>query len=417
MKFPRGICNQLMYESAKMPLQGASCEGKMFDCWETMPPVKSGTRQEFSIRFWILALLLVVCATPSLAAQEQPHSAASWKFAVSGDSRNCGDIVMPAIAQSVHRDEAAFYWHLGDYRAIYTFDEDYLHTHPDSTISDYLAAAWPDFIQHQLKPFGELPVFLAMGNHEMISPMTRSKYVAQFADWLDQPVLQRRRLADDPNDHVLKTYYHWTERGVDFIGMDNASAEEFDAPQMTWFEGVLAHDAKDSSIRTVVLGMHAALPDSLSAGHSMNDSAQEQSSGRTVYAELMAFRRSTKKNVYVLASHSHFVMNNIYATACHAGDVLPGWIVGSAGAVRYRLPQDYAAATLAMTDVYGYLLATVAPDGSMTFEFKEVKEADVPASVVTEFSHEQVNWCFAQNKASYAPASAVCPAGHTPTTQ
>jgi hypothetical protein len=406
-----------MYESAKMPLQGASCEGEMFDCWETMPPVKSGTRQEFSIRFWILALLLVVCATPSLAAQEQPHSAASWKFAVSGDSRNCGDIVMPAIAQSVHRDEAAFYWHLGDYRAIYTFDEDYLHTHPDSTISDYLAAAWPDFIQHQLKPFGELPVFLAMGNHEMISPMTRSKYVAQFADWLDQPVLQRRRLADDPNDHVLKTYYHWTERGVDFIGMDNASAEEFDAPQMTWFEGVLAHDAKDSSIRTVVLGMHAALPDSLSAGHSMNDSAQEQSSGRTVYAELMAFRRSTKKNVYVLASHSHFVMNNIYATACHAGDVLPGWIVGSAGAVRYRLPQDYAAATLAMTDVYGYLLATVAPDGSMTFEFKEVKEADVPASVVTEFSHEQVNWCFAQNKASYAPASAVCPAGHTPTTQ
>jgi hypothetical protein len=405
-----------MYESAKMPLQGASCEGKMFDCWETMPPVKSGTRQEFSIRFWILALLLVVCATPSLAAQEQPHSAASWKFAVSGDSRNCGDIVMPAIAQGVHRDEADFYWHLGDYRAIYTFDEDYLHTHPDSTISDYLAAAWPDFIQHQLKPFGELPVFLAMGNHEMISPMTRSKYVAQFADWLDQPVLQRRRLADDPNDHVLKTYYHWTERGVDFIGMDNASAEEFDAAQMTWFEGVLAHDAKDRSVRTVVLGMHAALPDSLSAGHSMNDSAQEQSSGRTVYAELMAFRHSTKKNVYVLASHSHFVMNNIYATACHAGDVLPGWIVGSAGAVRYRLPQDYAAATLAMTDVYGYLLATVAPDGSMTFEFKEVKEADVPASVVTEFSHEQVNWCFAQNKASYAPAGPVCPAGPTPAT-
>jgi hypothetical protein len=162
--------------------------------------------------------------------------------------------------------------------------------------------------------------------------------------------------------------------------------------------------------------MHAALPDSLSAGHSMNDSAQEQSSGRTVYAELMAFRHSTKKNVYVLASHSHFVMNNIYATACHAADVLPGWIVGSAGAVRYRLPQDHAAATLAITDVYGYLLATVAPDGSVTFEFKEVKEADVPASVVTEFSHEQVNWCFAQNKASYAPASAVCPAGHTPTT-
>jgi hypothetical protein len=180
----------------------------MLDCRKSLPFVKSGARQEFSIRIGILALLLLVCATASLVAQQQPNSAASWKFAVSGDSRNCGDIVMPAIAQGVHRDEAAFYWHLGDYRAIYTFDEDYLHTHPASTISDYLAAAWPDFIQHQLKPFGDLPVFLAMGNHEMISPMTREQYVAQFADWLNQPVLRRQRLADNPDDHVLKTYYH-----------------------------------------------------------------------------------------------------------------------------------------------------------------------------------------------------------------
>ena len=388
----------------------------MLDCWERMPFVKSGARQEFSIRFGILALLLALCATASLGAQEPPNSAASWKFAVSGDSRNCGDIVMPAIAQGVRRDGASFYWHLGDYRAIYTFDEDYLHIHPDSTISNYLAGAWPDFIQHQLQPFGDLPVFLELGNHELVPPMTKGLYIAQFADWLNQPVLQRQRLADNPNDHVLKTYYRWIERGVDFISMDNASAEEFDAGQMKWLQGVLANDAKDSSIRTVVLGMHAALPDSLSAGHSMNDSPQEQSSGRIVYAQLVAFRHSTQKNVYVLASHSHFVMNNIYATACHAsGDVLPGWIVGSAGAVRYRLPHDHAAASVAMTNVYGYVLATVAPDGSIAFEFKEVKEADVPASVVNEFSREQVTWCFTQNKASYTPAGAVCPAGPTPT--
>ncbi len=388
----------------------------MLDCWERIPIMKSVARQS-AIRFVMLALLLALCATASLGAQEPPNSAASWKFAVSGDSRNCGDIVMPAIAQGVRRDGASFYWHLGDYRAIYTFDEDYLHIHPASTISNYLAGAWPDFIQHQLQPFGDLPVFLELGNHELVPPMTKGLYIAQFADWLNQPVLQRQRLADNPNDHVLKTYYRWIERGVDFISMDNASAEEFDAGQMKWLRGVLANDAKDSSIRTVVLGMHAALPDSLSAGHSMNDSAQEQSSGRIVYAQLTAFRHSTRKNVYVLASHSHFVMNNIYATACHVSDdVLPGWIVGSAGAVRYRLPQDYAAATIAMTNVYGYVLATVAPDGGITFEFKEVKEADVPASVVNEFSREQVNWCFTQNKASYTPAGAVCPAGPTPAT-
>ena len=384
---------------------------KMIDCWEKTGLVNSANGQELALRFGTLALLLILCATASLAAQEPSPSGTSWKFAVSGDSRNCGDIVMPAIAQGVRRDGASFYWHLGDYRAIYTFDEDYLHTHPASTISNYFAAAWPDFLQHQLLPFADLPVFLGVGNHELVPPMTKGQYIAQFADWLNQPVVQRQRLADNPDDHVLKTYYHWIERGVDFISMDNAAADEFDAAQMAWLQGVLAHDAKDSSIRTLVLGMHAALPDSLSSGHSMNDSAQEQSSGRTVYARLAAFRKSSQKNVYVLASHSHFVMNNIYATACHGTEVLPGWIVGSAGAVRYRLPQTHTAATVAMTDVYGYLLATVAPDGSMTFEFKEVKEADVPASVVNEFSREQVDWCFAQNKSPYAPAGAVCPTG------
>ena len=115
----------------------------------------------------------------------------------------------------------------------------------------------------------------------------------------------------------------------------------------------------------------------------------------------------------MLASHSHFVLNNIYATACHAGDVLPGWIVGTAGAVRYRLPEDHAAATVARADVYGYLLATVAPDGTITFEFKEVKEADVPAGVVNEFSPGQVNWCFTQNQSSSVLAGANCPASPT----
>ena len=234
--------------------------------------MKSVASQNVFRRCWSLALLLVLFVPGSLGAQGQANSTGTWKFAVSGDSRNCGDIVMPAIAQGVLRDGAAFYWHLGDYRAMSNFDEDYLRTHPASTISNYFANAWPDFIQHQLLPFGDLPVYLEMGNHELVPPMTKGQYIAQFADWLNQPVVQKQRLADKPSDHVLKTYYHWIDRGVDFISMDNASAEEFDAGQMTWFQGVLAKDAKDHSIRSLVLGMHAALPDSFSAGHSMNDS-------------------------------------------------------------------------------------------------------------------------------------------------
>jgi hypothetical protein len=372
------------------------------------------TRRNQAARNGSFTLLTLTLLAATLSAQNPAAASGPWKFAISGDSRNCGDIVMPAIAQGLRNDGAAFYWHLGDYRAIYTFDEDYHHTHPQATITQYFADAWPDFIQHQLLPFGDLPVFLEIGNHELVPPMNRPQYIAQFADWLNKPVIQLQRLADNPADHVVKTYYHWIDRGVDFISMDNASSDMFDSAQATWFKGVLANAAKNPTVRTVVLGMHAALPDSSSAGHSMNDSAQEQASGRKVYNQLAAFRKSTKKNVYVLASHSHFVMNNIYDTACHKDDVLPGWIMGSAGAVRYRLPPDSGISRIARTDIYGYLLATVAADGTITFEFKDIKESDVPASVVNEFSREQVDWCFAHNTSDYTPAGPICDTGQKP---
>ena len=49
-----------------------------------------------------------------------PPKEGTWRFIVSGDSRNCGDVVMPAIAaQAIEKYQPAFYWHLGDLRAIY----------------------------------------------------------------------------------------------------------------------------------------------------------------------------------------------------------------------------------------------------------------------------------------------------------
>ncbi|MGO9517898.1 MAG: metallophosphoesterase [Candidatus Korobacteraceae bacterium] len=355
-------------------------------------------------------VLLTLCVAAPLQAQEKPNSGGSWKFAVSGDSRNCGDIVMPAIARGVLHDGAAFYWHLGDYRRMTTVDEDYLRIHPYATMGDYLASAWPDFIQHQLKPFGDLPIFLTIGNHELVKPKTRPQYIEQFADWLDQPVIKRQRLADNPEDHVVRSYYHWIDRGIDFISMDNGSADMFDGAQMAWVRMVLANAAKDSSVRTVVVGMHSTFPEGLSTGHSMNDTPTQHATGRQVYAQLVEFRRSTGKHVYVLGSHSHFVLNNVYETSCNGKDrVLPGWIIGGAGAVRYRLPKDHTVATVAKTDVYGYLLATVAPDDTITFEFKQVNERDVPAGVVEQFSRKLVDWCFAENKSDFTPAGPACP--------
>src|ERR1035438_248937 len=57
-------------------------------------------------------------------AQATPASPVSWAFAVSGDSRNCGDFVMPAIAAKVKAENDVLYWHLGDFRWMSQPDQD-----------------------------------------------------------------------------------------------------------------------------------------------------------------------------------------------------------------------------------------------------------------------------------------------------
>ena len=343
-----------------------------------------------------VSLLLFALLTAASQAQ-QP-----WTFAVSGDSRNCGDVVMPAIAAGVHQDHAAFYWHLGDFRAIYDFDQDYRQgiTTGPPLIKDYENRAWDDFIQNQLTPFGNTPVFLGIGNHELIPPRTRPEFLIQFADWLDTPELKQQRLKDDPKDHRLRSYYHWQRTGIDFINLDNASPDQFDQDQIAWFERVLRADAADPSIATVVVGMHEALPDSIANGHSMSESPQGEASGRRAYAYLLNLQQTAHKNIYVLASHSHFFMDGVYNTGYWRtnGGVLPGWVIGTAGAARRVLPPNVADAKAAKTNVYGYLLATVNPDHTIGFKFHEIAETDTPAGVVTRFTPDFVHQCFIANR-------------------
>jgi len=349
------------------------------------------------------ALLLAGIASFAAAAPKAPPAgAAPWRFAVSGDSRNCGDVVMPSIAAAVHAEHAAFYWHLGDLRAIFDFDEDFRAQHPQATIAEYLAGAWPDIQRNQIEAFGDTPFLLAIGNHETIAPKSREEFTLTFADWLDAPAIREQRLKDDPHDHKVRTYYHWLKDGVDFITLDNATAEQFDGAQLRWLNDVLQRDQRDASVRAVILGMHEALPESLARGHSMSDVPTAEDTGVKVYAKLVDLRRT--KPVYVLASHSHFVMEGIFDTPYwqEHGGVLPGWIVGTAGAFRYALPAGAARARLARTHVYGYLLATVSPPGRdaadpVHFEFREVTEAAVPADVAQRFSPEMIHRCYQDN--------------------
>lgn len=356
------------------------------------------------------AFLLLFLATSA--------SAQTWTFAVAGDSRNCGDIVMPAIAAGAKADHVAFYWHLGDFRALYKFDEDMLReARTPLTITGYEAAAWPDFIRNQLQPFAPLPVFLGIGNHETILH-TRGDFVMQFGDWLTRPEIVQQRLTDDANDHLIRTWYHWVEGGVDFVNMDNASPDMFDFAQMGWLTRILSHDASDPRIKTVVVGMHAALPHNLGCDHSMNESAQGEFTGDAVYQQLLRFRKSSTKNVYVIASHSHFLLRDVYDSPywrAHGG-VLPGIIIGTAGAIRYRLPDTTAGfpPERAATDTYGYLLGTVQPDGTISFDFREVPRSAIPADVVARYGGDGVDWCFAENRDLSPRTSAPCARADAP---
>ena len=272
-----------------------------------------------------------------------------------------------------------------------------------TTISAYLQTAWDDFLQNQIAHFGTLPVFLGIGNHDTISPRTRDGFIIQFADWLNAPVLRDQRLLDNPNDRKLKTYYHWIDRGIDFINLDNATDDQFDYYQMKWFEQVLQAASSNPAVHTIVVGMHEALPDSISENHAMDQFAQGRDSGRRVYADLIKAQNEAHKRVYVIASHSHYYMVGIFNTPYwrEHGGVLPGWIVGTAGAVRYSLPPEKRDAIAAETNVYGFLTGTVKTDGEIDFTFQRLSESDVPPAIVERYTPPFVHWCFAENSVAH----------------
>ncbi len=353
----------------------------------------------------VAMLSLLGCAGPPVRESARP-----WTFAVSGDSRNCGNVVMPAIAEGAKNDHAAFYWHLGDLRAIYKVDEDFAaedrfhFASQPPTKEEYLPLAWPDFTQHQVNAFGSMPFFLGIGNHETIQPKTVDEFRTEFAPLLDRPELHAQRLKDAAGTPVIpvtasnQTYFHWTQRGVDFINLDNATHNAFDDAQVSWFDAVLARDLADATVRSIVVGMHEALPYSRSNAHSMCDSADGMRSGLHVYGQLIEARKH--KPVYVLASHSHYYMADIFNTR-HWNDtgkdaVLPGWIVGTAGAVRYALPPNTPQSADAREKTYGYLIGTVAADSRITFSFRNISKDDLLRTRGT-YTEATVDMCWDEN--------------------
>jgi hypothetical protein len=344
--------------------------------------------------------VLAMCLIAPGCAQAQA-AASAWTFAVSGDSRNCGDFVMPAIAAKVKAERDVFYWHLGDFRAISSPDQDLQSMQPGASQlskADYQQRAWDDFLEHQVASFGSLPVFLGRGNHENIKPMTREGYMAKFSSFLRRPEIEAQRKADGTAGDAVQPWYHWTRDGVDFITLDNASKDEFSDAQLRWLRSVLDRDlAAQSGIRTIVAAMHEALPHSTGSDHAMDDWELGIRSGELVYTWLFD-AQAAGKHVYTLASHSHYYSPNIFNTPYwkqHSNNVVPGIIIGSAGAHRYQLPREADKAS--RTKIYGYLQGTVHSDGSIDFALHELSESDLVDSKWPNAPPDAIHECFVHN--------------------
>lgn len=321
---------------------------------------------------------------------------------MSGDSRNCGDFVMPAIAAKVKAEGDALYWHLGDFRAMSAPDQDLVAMQPAGTElakPEYQQRAWDDFLTHQIAAFGSLPVFIGRGNHEAVPPMTREGYVNKFSTLLDRPEIAAQRKADGSDGAPLGPWYHWVHEGVDFITLDNSTHDEFSDAQMRWLRAVLDRDLEaNSGVHTIIAGMHEALPHSTSSNHAMDDWDSGVHTGELVY-NWFYDAQAAGKHVYLIASHSHYYAPDIYNTPFwreRARKVVPGWIIGTAGAHRYLL--SAGSAPSAKTDIYGYLQGAVHPDGTIDFSLHELSEADLVQSKWPDAPPDAIHECYIHNR-------------------
>ena len=111
-----------------------------------------------------------------------------------------------------------------------------------------------------------------------------------------------------------------------------------------------------------------------------------------------------------MASHSHFVMDDVLRTpaigrtrCCLAGSsVLPAQY--ATGSLRESKSTPHSP----RTDVSGFLLATVMSDGSIQFDFQELTLDDLRIANAGKTPDSLVHWCFNENQDQKIPPPNAC---------
>jgi hypothetical protein len=129
----------------------------------------------------------------------------------------------------------------------------------------------------------------------------------------------------------------------------------------------------------------------------MDDWRLGQQTGELVYAWLYDAQASGK-HVYIIASHSHYYSPDIYNTTFwrqYTKTIVPGVLIGTAGAFRLPMPANVASGSKSM--VYGYLRATVHPDDTIDFSFQQLSENDLQSAKWPGAPAAAIHECFIHN--------------------
>jgi hypothetical protein len=143
--------------------------------------------------------------------------------------------------------------------------------------------------------------------------------------------------------------------------------------------------------------MHEALPHSRGSEHAMDDWELGVRTGDLVYTWFYD-AQAAGKHVYLIASHSHYYSPNIFNTSYwkqHTNKVVPGFIIGSAGARRYALPRN--AEKTARTHIYGFLQGEVHTDGTIDFTLREMSEGELNKNRWPNAPLDAIHECFVNN--------------------
>ncbi len=173
-------------------------------------------------------------------------------------------------------------------------------------------------------------------------------------------------------------------------------------------------------VKSVVVGMHEALPDSIANYHSMGDNlptaGPSERRKRSIKLCWLSATKATSPSTCSPATR--IFIWRIFSTRAklkeNGAKPLPGWIVGTAGAVRYPLPDGRTAARRRRMSMdtcwprFQPMARSIYVRG-----IARIRRSAVRAAAL---SGDRVPWCFAHNSMNREPTAAdITPRCMTPT--